>query len=96
MTVSESCAALHVTVMSACSGWSSVCAESVHFTVDHCARVALVITVGSDAQQLSEHQVRHARRNDNGTQPVLRALDVRASNDVTHVPQTTQDHGFVS
>ena len=57
--------------MSACNGGSSVCTESVHATACHCARVALVITVGPGAhvravKQLNEHQVIHARRNNTG------------------------------
>ena len=80
--------------MTACYGWSSVCADSVHSTVCHCARVAKVITVGSTAhvqaiQQLIEHHVKHARKNNNGTQPAFRALDARASSAVSHVLQTT-------
>ena len=58
-------------MVSACNGWSSVCTESVHSTVYHCARVALVITVDSGAhvqaiKQLNEHHVIHARRNNTG------------------------------
>ena len=85
--------------MSACNGPSSVCAESVHSTVCHCARVALVITYGSGAHdqavnQLNEHHVIHARRN-NRAEPV--ALDVLATK-CRHAcnENHSQDHGFVS
>ena len=61
----------HVTVMSACEGGSSVCTESVHCTVCHCARVALATTIGSDARvqavkQWNEHHVIHAGGNNTG------------------------------
>ena len=63
-----SCASCHCDY-NACDDWSSVCTESVHSTVCHCARVALVITVGSSAhaqagKQLNEHQMIHARNKD--------------------------------
>ena len=68
--------------MNACNGRSSVCTESVHSTVCHCACVAQIITVGSGAHvqavgRLSEHH------------PVFRALDVLASKCRIHVLQTT-------
>ena len=61
---SESLAARHVAVVGACDGRPSVCTESVHSTVRHCARVAPVITVVSGAHvqtvtQLNEHHVIH-------------------------------------
>ena len=98
----ESSAARHVTVMSACDGLSSVCTESVHSKVCHCPSVAQVITVvsGADVQafgRLNEHHLIQARKNNNGTQPVFRALDVLASQCRIHESTNhSQDHGFVS
>ena len=98
---SRSTATRHVTVMSAYDGWSSVCTESVRSTMFHCARVALVITLGSGAhvervEQLNEHHLIHARRNNNRTQHVFRALDVLASK-CRHACTSNHagDHGFV-
>ena len=59
-------------MLSAQNGWSSVCAAFVHVTVCHCARVALVITVGSGAhvkavKQSSERQVTQAGSDNNRT-----------------------------
>ena len=76
--------------MSACDGWSSVCTESVHSTVCHCARVAQVITVHSGAHVQAVEQL-------NGTQPVFRALDVLAPKCRIHeFTNHSQDQGFVS
>ena len=86
----ESSAARHVTVMSACDVWSSVCTESVHSTVCHCACVAQIITVGSSAhvqaiELLNEHH------------PVFRALDVLASKClVDESTSHSQDHPFLT
>ena len=61
----ESRAARHVAVVSACTGWSSVCTQSVHSTVCHCARVAQVCIVEA-LKQLNEHHVIHATKNNTG------------------------------
>ena len=45
---------------------------------------------------LNEHYVTRAGRNNNGTQPVFRVLDARASSAATHVTSNnSQDHGRV-
>ena len=62
-------------------------------TVRHCACLAQVTTVGSGAhvpavKQLNENDLINAGRNINGSQPVFRALDARASSADSHALQT--------
>ena len=73
----------------------------MHSTVRHSGRLPKVITVRSGAhvqavKQLNEHHLIHAGRNNNGSQPVFRAVDARASGATSHVSNQSEDHGFVS
>ena len=79
-----------------------LCVQSPCIPQCHCASVAQVITVVSSAHvqafgRLNEHHVMQARKNNNGTQPVFRALDVLASKCRIHESTNhSQENGFVS